>query len=63
MRSLGMPLDPVSVSQELERAGAEPRVLALLHTLACTVVAFGPVAHWAALVHDSATGGSTNGHR
>ena len=61
MRSRGMPLDPVSVSDELERAGAEPRVLSLLHALAHTVVAFGPVAHWAALVHDSATGRGTNG--
>lgn len=60
MRSLELPLDPVSVGHELERAGAEPRVLSLLHTLAAQVVAFSPVAHWATLVHESAHG--RNGH-
>lgn len=62
MRSLRLPLDPVSVSAELERAGAEPRVLGLLHGLAHQVVAFSPAVRWASIVHDSANGGSSNGH-
>jgi replicative DNA helicase len=54
MRSVEMPLDPVSVAYELERAGAEPHVLALLHKLATQVTGLSPAGRWAGLVHQEA---------
>ena len=54
MRTVDLPLDPVSVSYELERSGADERLLASLHRLAHEVVAFTPAPRWAAIVHAEA---------
>jgi replicative DNA helicase len=54
MRAAGVPLDPVSVSYELEKAGADEHLLASLHRLAHEVVAFTPAPRWAAIVHAEA---------
>jgi replicative DNA helicase len=46
----GHPLDPVSVSYELERDGAGSEVLGRLQVLAHEVHAITPAARWAAIV-------------
>ena len=46
----GLPLDPVSIAYELERAGAEPDVIGRLRQLAHEVTAISPVTRWAEIV-------------
>jgi replicative DNA helicase len=54
MRAVDLPLDPVSVSYELERSGADERLVASLHRLAHEVVSFTPAPRWAAIIHAEA---------
>lgn len=54
MRAADLPLDPVSVSFELEQTGAPDHILTTLHRLAKEVVAHTPAPHWAAIVHAEA---------